>query len=334
MRTALLYLSNILGSAAGSILTGFVLMDHLGLVDIGAALVMAGLVCAVLLIAALAPAARGKILRAASLAGALGAIAVFLIPAGSAHVLENLQWKGSPEAKPFIDVVENRSGIITVAADGTVFGNGMYDGRFNTDLKHDTNGIMRPYALSLFHPAPRDVLMIGLSSGSWAQVIASNPEVSTLTVIEINPGYSTLIARQPEVASVLHNPKVKIITDDGRRWLRANPRQTFDAIVSNTTWHFRANVTNLLSTEFLELVRPHLNPGGIFFYNTTDATACSAPAASPSLKARASPITWWCRRRRSPGISRAGGACSKPTGSMAAPFSTRPVMPMWRSLIC
>ena len=51
----------------------------------------------------------------------------------------------------------------------------MYDGRFNTDLKHDTNGIVRPYALSLFHPAPRDVLMIGLSSGSWAQVIASNP---------------------------------------------------------------------------------------------------------------------------------------------------------------
>ena len=43
MRTALLYLANILGSAAGSILTGFVLMDHLGLVDIGAALVVAGL---------------------------------------------------------------------------------------------------------------------------------------------------------------------------------------------------------------------------------------------------------------------------------------------------
>ena len=270
MRTALLYLSNILGSAAGSILTGFVLMDHLGLIDIGAALVIAGLVCAVLLIAALHLPRAEKFWRA-SLAGALGAIAVFLIPAGSAHVLENLQWKGSPEAKPFIDVVENRSGIITVAADETVFGNGMYDGRFNTDLKHDTNGIVRPYALSLFHPAPRDVLMIGLSSGSWAQVIASNPEVKSLTVIEINPGYLALIARQSEVASVLHNPKVKIITDDGRRWLRANPGQTFDAIVSNTTWHFRANVTNLVSTEFLGLIKPHLREGGIFFYNTTDS---------------------------------------------------------------
>ena len=70
---------------------------------------------------------------------------------------------------------------------------------------------------------------------------------------------------------MLHNPKVKIVTDDGRRWLRANPGQTFDAIVSNTTWHFRANVTNLVSREFLELIKPHLTRGGIFFYNTTDS---------------------------------------------------------------
>ena len=63
-----------------------------------------------------------------------------------------------------------------------VFGNGMYDGRFNTDLVHDSNGIVRPYALSLFHPAPRDVLMIGLATGSWAQVLANDPDVASLTV--------------------------------------------------------------------------------------------------------------------------------------------------------
>ena len=222
MRTALLYLANILGSAAGSILTGFVLADHLGLVAMGAALTVASLACAVLLNGML-PLPRAQKFLQPSVAIGLAVLALVAIVQWPTNVLESLQWKGAPDAKALVHVVENRSGIISVAADGTVFGNGMYDGRFNTDLKHDSNGIVRPYALNLFHPAPRDVLMIGLSSGSWAQVIANNPDVASLTVVEINPGYMTLIAKTPEVASLLSNPKVAIVTDDGRRWLRANP---------------------------------------------------------------------------------------------------------------
>jgi len=64
---------------------------------------------------------------------------------------------------------------------------------------------------------------------------------------------------------------VTIVIDDGRRWLRANPGRRFDAIVSNTTFFFRANVTNLLSTEFLDLIKAHLKDGGVFFYNTTNS---------------------------------------------------------------
>lgn len=269
MRTALLYLSNILGSAAGSVLTGFMLMDHFGLVTIASMLAVAGVACALMLMTACAAPRREK-LRHLGLAAIIGIAAIGVVPQLSDRVLESLQWKGA-SAQKFVHVIENRSGIITVTEDGTVYGHGMYDGRFNTDLKNDTNGIVRPYALSLFHPAPRDVLMIGLSSGSWAQVIASNPAVASLTVVEINPGYLSLIEREPEVASVLANPKVKVVKDDGRRWLRAHPEKRFDAVVSNTTWHFRASVTNLLSVEFLELVRQHLNSGGVFFYNTTDS---------------------------------------------------------------
>jgi MFS family permease len=45
--------------------------------------------------------------------------------------------------------------------------------------------------------------------------------------------------------------------------------------------------------------------------------APSAPAASPSPTARGSSTTCWCRRRRSPGIMRAGDARWKPTASTA-----------------
>jgi predicted membrane-bound spermidine synthase len=269
MNTALLYVANILGAAAGTIITGFVLMEHFGLVAIGTILAVAGSLCCMFLAMQL-PSEPRRIHRAAMAAG-IALAAAIAIPYGSANVLERLQWKGAPDAQPFEEIVQTRGGIVAATKDGTVFGNGMYDGRFNTDLKHDTNGIVRPYALSLFHPAPRNVLMIGLSSGSWAQVIASNPNVEALTIVEINPGYLTLIRKSPAVSTVLSSPKVTFVIDDARRWLQANPDRRFDAIVSNTTWHFRANVTNLLSTEFLTLVRRHLSPNGIVFYNTTDS---------------------------------------------------------------
>jgi spermidine synthase len=280
MRTALLYLANILGSASGGIFVGFVLMDRLGLQGIAAILVVAGLTCAVLVSFALQQRARLVTI------GALISIALLtvpIIPMLTPRLLERLLWKDhwAEADRSFARVVENRSGIITVDHAGTLYGDGAYDGRFNIDLTHDTNGIVRPYALSLFHPSPRNVLMIGFSSGSWAQVIANNPEVASLTIIEINPGYLSLVENTQAVASVLRNPKVTIIIDDGRRWLRSNPGRHFDAVVSNTTFYFRANVSNLLSVEFLDLVKAHLTPDGILFYNTTGSarvqrTACLA----------------------------------------------------------
>ena len=143
MRTALLYFANILGSVAGSIVTGFVLTDRLGLVAIAAALVVASLACAALFASTL-PLPRPEKLLFTSFAAGLALLALAAIPRWSAAVLDALQWKGGPQAQPLVDVVENRSGIITVAADGTVFGNGMYDGHFNTELKHDATASCGP----------------------------------------------------------------------------------------------------------------------------------------------------------------------------------------------
>ena len=280
MRTGQLYLANIVGAVAGSVLTGFVLMDHLTLIEIGQSLVVAGVACTLLLNFTTGVPRAIALLRAGAIVGG-GVTGALLLPFASGHLLESLQWKGNPESRvPFARVVENRSGIVTVDRTGTVFGNGAYDGHFNVDLTNDVNGIVRPYALSLFHAAPRDVLMVGLASGSWAQVLANNPQVASLTIVEINPGYAKLIAGNAAVASVLKHPKVRFITDDGRRWLRLNAGRRFDAIVTNTTFHYRANSTNLLSSDYLTILKAHLNPGGIVFYNTTHSsrvqrTGCS-----------------------------------------------------------
>ncbi|MEI9968168.1 MAG: hypothetical protein WDM87_05905 [Terracidiphilus sp.] len=118
----------------------------------------------------------------------------------------------------FTDLVENRSGVIAVDARGTVYGGGAYDGHFNIDPMNDTNGIFRAYAIPGLHPNPKNVLIIGLSSGSWAQILANDQQVEDVTIVEINPGYPQLIRERPTIVSLLTNPNVHIVIDDGRRW--------------------------------------------------------------------------------------------------------------------
>ncbi|HKB96205.1 MAG TPA: hypothetical protein VKB94_05105, partial [Rhizomicrobium sp.] len=206
----------------------------------------------------------------ASLALAI-ALIVFQKPL-SARTMESLLYKATAKDNPpLARLVENRDGIIAVSPSGIVYGGGAYDGRFNIDLVHDTNGILRPYGLSFYSPNPRDVLMIGLSSGSWGQVIANNPYVDHLTIIEINPGYTQLIRERREVSSLLVNPKVQIVIDDGRRWLKQHPGLRFDAIIANTSINYRSNAANVLSMEFDRLAQAHLKPDGVYFFNATDS---------------------------------------------------------------
>ena len=269
-RLSYLYLANILGSAGGSVLTGFVLADRLGLAGMAAALgLAAGLV--VLLVgrgmrlpppsALIAPSRRWTWGTAAAI------VALICLEAPlSRGVIDAIQF--DPHW-PLTDVVENRSGIVTVDAEARVYGGGVYDGQFNIDPMSGTNLIERAYAVQLYRPDPERVLVIGMSSGSWAQVIAGLPAVRSITIVEINPGYARLVEARPMVASLLRDPKVRLVIDDGRRWLNRHPDQTFDLVLSNTSFHFRANASNVLSLEFMDLVRRHLRPGGVLFYNTT-----------------------------------------------------------------
>jgi spermidine synthase len=159
--------------------------------------------------------------------------------------------------------------VIAVTQKGAVLGNGVYDGFFNTDPANNENLIKRAYALSFFHPGPKRLLVIGLSSGSWAQILIHHPQAESMDIVEINPGYLELIAQYPVVESLLRNPKVHIYVDDGRRWLLAHPEARYDAIVQNTSFYWRDHSSDLLSVDYLEIVREHLLPRGIYFYNTT-----------------------------------------------------------------
>ena len=264
-----LYAANIVGAAAGSLLTGYVLFDLFPLRTVALLLVLFGL--GIAFVVALQAGPRTK--RVRGVAAGLAATAMVVVLANHSvfgEFYEKLLYKDRfRPGMHFAHVVENRVGVVAVSKGAQVFGGGVYDGMILTDPVTDRNGILRAYAVEGMRSHPRRILVIGMATGAWAQVLANAPALEHMTVVEINPGYLQLVAKYDVVASLLHNPKVDIVIDDGRRWLRRNPEERFDFIVANTTFNWRSHSTNLLSVEYLQLIRQHLTPGGVYYFNTT-----------------------------------------------------------------
>ncbi|WP_395737824.1 fused MFS/spermidine synthase [Prosthecobacter sp.] len=256
-----LYLANIIGSGAGSLLTGFLFMEWMSLHLLSYALLFVSL----LWIRNIAPRGEFRVLAAKVFA------ATGLFVGSFVWLYEHLQYKHEFKGgMRFAQTIESRHGVITVDTSNAVYGNGAYDGMIGTRLEPKA-WLVRPYFLSAVRERIENVLVIGVASGSWTQILVSHPQVKKVTAIELSHGYLDLIRARPEVASLLSNPKLELVIDDGRRWLRQHPEARFDAIVMNTTHHWREFASALLSREFLTEVKAHLTPDGIAFWNCTES---------------------------------------------------------------
>ncbi len=260
------YFANIIGSTLGPLVTGFVLLQVFTLQQ--CFMLTAGLTLCVAIFCFMA----GTFSNCRwCLAGGVAVMLALLFLPGT--MIKTLAENTGGKEGPFKDAIENRYGIIhLLGAEGGndfVFGGNAYDGRINIDFIGDSNWISRLYMLAVVKPQPKRVLIIGMSAGSWTRVVSAFPGVETIDVVEINPGYVELIRRYDEVKRLLSDPRMKIHYDDGRRWLKRHPDKSYDLVVMNTTFHWRAYITMLLSREFLEVLKSHMNPGAVLAYNST-----------------------------------------------------------------
>lgn len=267
------YAANVAGATAGPLFTGFFLLERLSFSQCTVLVACATLAVGVAVLHASGALRRGELRRYGRLAALAVAVAVLVHRPLYLHLPERLRDGPTYDpARPFDEIIQNRSGILSVRreADGDMmYGGGIYDGRFNVDPVKNTNEISRAYAVGALHREPRHVLEIGLSTGSWTWALAAHRSVESITVVEINPGYEALIRARSPHREILEDPRIAIHHDDGRRWLLRHPDARFDFILMNTTYHWRSNMTNLLSREFMELCRRRLNPGGVLYFNAT-----------------------------------------------------------------
>lgn len=267
-----IYFANIVGSTAGPLFTGLVLLDVYTLEDNILFLTLFGAGLSVV-VAVAAPTGRVTL---AALSVLLGGCAVGLAVGHEPlydGMLEKLHHKADYQPTGHYKyVIQGRSGIVAVlpgARADELYGGGAYDGMYNIDPINDANGVTRAHILASLHSDPEDVLVVGLASGSWVRVLMQHTGIKKITVVEINPAYLDLLEHYPDIAAIRNDPRITIEIDDGRRWLNRHPDARFDLIIMNTIYHWRGQATNLLSDDFLQLAKGHFKPDGMIFYNST-----------------------------------------------------------------
>lgn len=272
-RFAWVYTSNVIGASLGPLVTGYVLLNFFTLQQ--AFLIIFFLqLCVIGFFYWMQ--ANGAQRRLVVGGCAVFASAVFFVSNSvDPHYLIQ---KTNSNQKFASQVIENKHGIITIfpgegaddlKIDDAVYGGNVYDGRTNLSIERNSNGLHRPLLLAALQPQPKKVLMIGLSIGSWLALVSGFPGVENIDVVEINPGYLQAAQAYPIQVNAFKDPRVNIVVDDARRWLRVHPDKKYDVIVMNTTWHWRANSGFLLSQEFFELIKKHMSVGAVMAFNAT-----------------------------------------------------------------
>jgi spermidine synthase len=117
---------------------------------------------------------------------------------------------------------------------------------------------------ALIHPRPRSVLIVGVGAGVTAGALSIHPEIERIVVCEIERVVPESARRYfgEENHHVFDDPRVELVFDDARHFLQTTTEK-FDIITSDPIHPWVRGAATLYSLEYLQLVRDHLNPGGV-----------------------------------------------------------------------
>ena len=277
------YLANTLGSIAGSVVTGFVLVHLIGsertlilgvLVNVAAAATLAWW-------SYRARAGTGMPLPVERLPLALGVLALvvaFATPAWSGRLLDRapavygrtrlsrddlgryLRGYGSEQ----LSFDEGWNSAVSVWRDGNqtwLKVNGKVDASSVADMDTQVSLALLPM---LGSPRPRRVFVVGFGSGATTKTIADVPGVARVDVAEIERAVLRASADFRDVnRDVLADPRVHVIEDDARSALMLAD-SVYDVIVSEPSNPWIAGVASLFTRDYFRVVERRLGPDGIF----------------------------------------------------------------------
>jgi spermidine synthase len=259
---------NTLGSIAGSLVGGFVLLPRWGsqtsLLAIASGYAALALAAAVT-VHGVAPSKGGRELAIS--AGLATIVVAFLAPRWDLVKLTsgaNVYFESGPEPEGIEMVREDvHGGVTTVVRSGemlTLYTNGKFQGNNGYELEAQRAFAHLPCLLAERHDR---AFTIGLGTGTTAGTLAAYP-FRSIEVAEFSPAIA--FAAQKYFANinggVFDDPRFTLLNEDGRNALLVSTKR-YDVIGIEISSIWFAGAANLYSREFYAIVRSRLAPGGV-----------------------------------------------------------------------
>jgi spermidine synthase len=272
--TGEVYAANTAGSIVGALAFSLLLIPAMGTQGSQQLLIWLAAAAAVVAIAPLAPrkavafigALACAVLVAWGLAITVGVVPWQAIAYGRrvAPILRGLDRAADAETTPvFVGEGINSSVVITQRGDVKSFyvsgkseaSSAVLDMRLQRMMGH---------LPALVHPAPRSVLVVGFGAGVTAGSFVPYPEVQSIVMCELEPLIPPASEEffGKENNHVLRDPRSRVIYDDARHYILISPEK-FDVITTDPIHPWVKGTSTLYSREYYELVKQHLNPGGV-----------------------------------------------------------------------
>lgn len=119
-----------------------------------------------------------------------------------------------------------------------------------------------------FNPEAKAALVIGSGYGITAGALGVYDSIDYIDAVEILPSMvNSTDLFMPNNFNYHNNPKIEVFIDDGRHFL-LRQKQKYDIISLNVTEPHLPGSSTLFHTEFYELAKRQLNPGGVLIQHT------------------------------------------------------------------
>src|SRR6266513_1222494 len=180
-----------------------------------------------------------------------------VIPEPARKIMKRLgKWLGPHKA---IEIVEE-DGVRVLQIGGNAIQSAM---RLDSPDRIELDYVRAMMAFLLFHPSPRDVLLVGLGGGSMARFIHQRMLQTRVTVVEIDPGVVTAARRYfhfPEEDS-----RLEIVIGDGAEAVPQRPASCDVLVLDGFVNGSPARI--LCTRSFYDGAFAALRPGGVMVAN-------------------------------------------------------------------